>query len=107
MNTRKAFISLCLTVLWLAMGGMAYAQGNFPLITVDEKGNGSLLFPGGGPIPTIGVLAPDPGPGGLPAALTYDLLGPPGLVAGDLILLEPGAGVGTISDIIRFNPAGT
>jgi hypothetical protein len=56
--------------------------------------------------PSIIVLAPDPGPGGLPAALTYHLLGPPSLVAGDVILLEPGGG-GLISDILRFNPAGT
>jgi len=47
----------------------------------------------------------DPGPGGLPNALTYNLLGPPALVAGDLILLENPAG--GLSDIIRFNPAGT
>jgi hypothetical protein len=51
------------------------------------------------------VLAPDPGPGGLGSVLSYNLLGPPGLVAGDVFLLEPGGG--PISDIIRFNPAGT
>jgi hypothetical protein len=45
----------------------------------------------------------DPGPGGLPNALTYGLLNPPGLVAGDLLLLEPGP-LGVISDLIRFNP---
>ena len=88
-----ALFTFCLTV--------ANAQNN-PLITLDENGNGSLLFPGGMPIPTVGVLAPDPGPGGLPAALTYNLLGPPGLVAGDLFLVSP-----TLSDVIRFNPAGT
>jgi hypothetical protein len=41
----------------------------------------------------------------LPAALTYNLLGPPGLVAGDVLLLRPGTAV--VSDVIRFNPAGT
>ena len=44
----------------------------------------------------------DPGPGGLPNALTYSLLNPPGLVAGDLVLLEPGSDL--FSDVIRFNP---
>ena len=33
-----------------------------------------------------GIVAADPGPTGLPSALTYNLLGPPGLVAGDLLI---------------------
>jgi hypothetical protein len=57
--------------------------------------NGSLLS----------GMAADPGPGGLASALTYSLGTPPSLVAGDVVLLEPGLGV--LSDIIRFNPAGT
>ena len=81
-------------------------MGGNPTITVDENGNGTIQFPGGPAGALPGVLAPDPGPGGLASALTYNLLGPPGLVAGDLILLEPGGG-GLLSEIIRFNPAGT
>jgi hypothetical protein len=77
-----------------------------PTITVDELGVGTIQFTGGLPAPLPGVLAPDPGPGGLTSALTYNLLGPPSLVAGDVILVEPG-GVGLITDILRFNPAGT
>jgi hypothetical protein len=92
-----------LPILFL-FAGMALADNN-PLITLDENGNGSLVFPPGAPVPVPGVLAADPGPGGLLSALSYNLLGPPGLLAGDLILLEPG-GL-NISDIIRFNPAGT
>jgi hypothetical protein len=80
----------------------AFAQNN-PLITVDENGNGTLLFPGGPPIPTHGVLAADPGPGGLSSVLTYNLLGPPSLVAGDVLLTD----AGLLGDVIRFNPAGT
>src|SRR5947208_725646 len=38
-------------------------------------------------------------------ALTYNLLGPPALFAGDVILLEPGTEI--ISDVLRFNAAGT
>src|SRR5690348_13331829 len=76
---------------------------NVPLITVDENGNGTLLFPGGVPIPTHGVLAADPGPGGLSSVLTYNLLGPPSLVAGDVLLTDGGG----LQDVIRFNPAGT
>jgi hypothetical protein len=75
------------------------------LICVDENGNGSITFVGSPDVTTLpGVLAPDPGPGGLASALTYDLLGPPSLVAGDLQIFDAD---GTLSDIIRFNPAGT
>ena len=101
---RYAFAALCLTIFLLVTSGEALADNN-PLITLDENGHGSLLFPGGMPIPTVGVLAPDPGPGGGAAALTYNLLGPPSLVAGDLLLLDPGNSL--VSDILRFNPAGT
>ena len=96
-----AAFSLAVSLMFTC--GEALAQNN-PLITLDENGNGTLLFPGGLPITTTGVLANDPGPGGLPAALTYNLLGPPGLVAGDVLLFDPGS---ILSDIIRFNPAGT
>ena len=84
----------------------ASAQNN-PSVTVDEDGNGTIVFtipPGA--FSTPGVLRADPGPGGLSSALTYDLLGPhSGFVAGDLIVshfnfqgLPP-----TTSDVIRFN----
>ena len=70
--------------------------------TVDENGPGTFANSSGFSAPVPASLLPDPGPGGLSAALTYGLLSPPGLVAGDLILLESlGA---QVSDIIRFNP---
>ena len=47
------------------------------------------------------ALQNDPGPGGLPNLLTYSMLNPPGLTAGDVLILEPGDGLG---DIVRFNP---
>jgi hypothetical protein len=47
-------------------------------------------------------LLPDPGPGGRSSALTYNLLGPPNITVGDLVLHEPGTD--HRSDIIRFNP---
>jgi hypothetical protein len=78
-----------------------------PVITVDENGNGTIDFTrgcgSGVKVATSGVLAPDPGPGGLPSVLTYNLLGPPSLVAGDVLLTDGGA----ILDVVRFNPAGT
>jgi hypothetical protein len=98
-------IGLAFAIALSALSTTAHADtitGN-PLITVNEQGVGTLLFPAG-PFPTVGVLIPDPGPGGLAAALTYNLLGPPNLVAGDVLILDS---VGVLSDIIRFNPAGT
>jgi hypothetical protein len=73
-----------------------------PLITVDENGSGAIIFPGSAPFPITGVVQADPGPGG-GNTLTYDLLSPPPLVAGDV---ELRTGVFS-SDLIRFNPAGT
>ncbi len=91
--------------VWAAFYSAPVRQGvvGFPIVTIDESGTGSVVFPGD-TFPIAGTLLPDPGPGGLPSALTYSLLGPPDLVAGDLYLL--GAS-GAISDVIRFNPAGT
>src|ERR1700730_10292549 len=89
----------------LLMAGSASAQGGVPDIFLDENGNGSLVFPGSPPVPTTGFLIADPGPGGLTSALTYNLLGPPSLVAGDLVINDTRPT--SISEIIRFNPAGT
>jgi hypothetical protein len=72
--------------------------------TVDENGNGLITNTAGFRRALPATMAPDPGPGGQPLALTYDLLNPPGLATGDLIMFEPGGG---ISDIIRWNPNGT
>jgi len=71
------------------------------LITVDENGHGTV---NGflGPQPAPFALQNDPGPGGLPNVLTYSLLNPPGLTAGDLLIFEPGDGLG---DVVRFNPS--
>jgi hypothetical protein len=58
---------------------------------------------------TTGFTAPlpfitgqDPGPGGRSNALSYGLLNPPGLTAGDLVVLDPS--FTNVSDLIRFNP---
>jgi len=73
-------------------------------VTVDEVGNGTIVGSLGlQPLPS--AFQADPGPGGLVSALTYSLLNPPGLIAGDVFLLE-GLG-GPISDVIRFNPQQT
>jgi len=69
--------------------------------TIDENGHGTLNgFQG--PQPEPFALQTDPGPGGLANALTYSLLNPPGLTAGDLLIHEPGSVLG---DVVRFNPS--
>ena len=105
MKSRTFAVSLSfITVLLFAPQSQLRAQNN-PLITMDEFGNGTIQFPLQPPNPLPGVMMADPGPGGRPNALTYNLLGPPNLVAGDLFLIEPGNT--NFSDVIRFNPAGT
>jgi len=49
------------------------------------------------------ALQNDPGPGGLNNVLTYSLLSPPGLTAGDVLITDDGL----IMDVVRFNPNGT
>jgi hypothetical protein len=104
---RSSVLGVALAALLVGgMAGRASAQaGNNPLITVDENGHGSILFPGSPAVSMPGVLAPDPGPGGANSALSYNLLGPPFLTPGDLILREPGSD--GASDVIRFNSAGS
>ena len=51
---------------------VAQAQNN-PLVTVDEFGNGNLVTLAGGVFVLPSAIKADPGPGGLPATLQYDL----------------------------------
>ena len=72
------------------------ARGQGFTLQVTERTNDVLNLFNGAPHP--GFLQLDPGPGGLPNALTFTT--PAGLVQGDLVLLEPGGGY---SDLIRWN----
>jgi len=89
--------------LVIAWSGSVSAQGFSVTITVDENCNGTFTNTSGFFSPLPCALPADPGPGGAPSAVTYGLLNPPGLTAGDLLLVEPAA-TGVVSDIIRFNP---
>src|SRR5689334_3307436 len=79
----------------------------FPLtanvdIIVDENGNGVLVNMDRFYSTLDSVTQSDVvGPGGLNSVLTFSLLSPPGLTAGDVLLQEPG---GRVSDVLRFNP---
>jgi hypothetical protein len=99
----RKVLSLFTFVTLLAAGAFA---GSCPLITVDENGHGRLDFSqcGGGVTAMPGVLRNDPGPGGLNDVLTYNLLGPPSLTAGDLGIFDAS---GLFSDVVRFNDYNT
>jgi hypothetical protein len=103
MNRRLTPAMLAMAACLLLCAGSVSAQFTVT-ITIDENGNGTLINSNGLNVPLAAALLPDPGPGGLPAALTYGLLNPPGLVAGDFLMLEPPPTLGQFSDIIRFNP---
>jgi len=89
--------AIALVMVWC---GSASAQSSIS-ITVDENCNGTITNTNGFFSTLPCALLPDPGPGGLPAAVTYGLLSPPGLVAGDLVLADDRF----TGDVIRFNPA--
>ena len=103
--TSGKFMRACVVPVLLAVvfaGWLCSPAVAGPIIIVDEFGNGTIDF-GTGLVNMPGVMQADPGPGGLNSALTYNLQGPPSLVAGDVWLIEPGPGAN--SDLIRFNPA--
>ena len=95
---------LSLTAILAAMAclllAVSSARGQGFTLQVSENANSVLNLLNGAPHP--GFLLLDPGPGGLPNALTFTT--PAGLVVGDLLLHEPG---GAESDLIRWNANGT
>jgi hypothetical protein len=99
---RTGWLALLAAAL-LLFGGHAVAQGFTVSITVDENCNGLFENSTGFSSTLPCGLQNDPGPGGLANVLTYSLLNPPGLVAGD-VFLQDGVG-GPILDVIRFNSA--
>jgi hypothetical protein len=102
LNKRALAIS---TILVAFLTASEVAQAQFSVtISVDESGHGLFTNTAGFSSSLASGMQADPGPGGLASALTYSLLDPPGLTAGDLILLDPSTNT---SDIIRFNPSET
>jgi PEP-CTERM motif len=85
--------------LLISLSGAVCAQFSIT-ISVNETGNGRLTNTNGFNQAEPCDLRNDPGPGGLANAFTCDLLNPPGLVAGDLFILDGG----NTGDLIRFNP---
>ena len=95
----KTFLGFTASVLLSCASLVAHASGFSVTITVDEFGNGTLTNTGGfsGALPSS--ITNDPGPGGLSNVLTYNLLNPPGLTVGDLLITESGL----VLDVVRFN----
>jgi hypothetical protein len=91
-----------LVTAFVALPGSAFGQ--FAVnISIDENCHGLLTNTTGFSSPLTCGFVNDPGPGGLNNAMCYNLLGPPGLVAGDLQIFEI-AGTTVLSDILRFDP---
>jgi hypothetical protein len=104
-SSLKAQLFVATVILGCFLTVAAQAD-NFPLITVDENCNGTILFVGGGGSPNGPLqcaLQQDPGPGGLASVVTYNLAGPPNLTAGDVLMVDPTTGA--FLDVVRFNPA--
>ena len=95
---RRRLIFLLPLLLFVTV--LAHADPFSISIAVDEFGHGTFTNTNGFSTTLTGSLQSDPGPGGLASALTYGLLNPPGLVAGDVEMLEPSGGD---SDFIEFN----
>jgi len=89
----------------LSFTSLAHAASFSVSITVNENGHGLFTNTTGFSQVLTGSLSNDPGPGGLPNVLTYGLLSPPGLVAGDVLLREETGSTidGAILDVVRFN----
>jgi hypothetical protein len=98
--TRYALRLFLITFFVIGTSRIAKSDPFTVTITIDENGHGLFTNSNGFASALAFTLQNDPGPGGLGNAVTYSLLNPPGLTAGDLVLTESGV----ISDIIRFNP---
>jgi hypothetical protein len=86
-------------VCLLALSVPAAAQFSIS-ITADENGHATFTNTNNffSNLPFAQIT--DPGPGGLTNVVNYGMLNPPGLVGGDLVLLDGGL----MSDLIRFDP---
>lgn len=98
---RFLFVEMVCALILLLAASLASAQVFELDYSVDEQGNGRLANTFGFDQVLTATLQDDPGPGGLASALTYDLLSPPGLVSGDVIVRKSVGG--PVDDVIRFN----
>lgn len=94
--------SMLLATIGLMTFAASSAYSQFTVnITFDENCKGTFVNSTGFSSALPCSFTRDPGPGGLASVMLYDLLSPPGLVTGDLIVME---NANAISDILRFDP---
>jgi len=101
-HLRGFLLSAAITITVLSVGSTPVrAQTTQVFTVVDENGHGTINgFLGLQPL-SFSII-PDPGPGGKPNALAYNLMNPPSLVGGDIILFEQSF---LQSDLLRFDPS--
>jgi hypothetical protein len=99
-SKRALLIGGVMAVVFCATSIPAAAQFRVN-INVDENGNGTLTNTNGFFANLPFAMATDPGPGGRASVAEYGLQNPPGLVGGDVVLLDSGV----TGDLLRFNPA--
>ena len=71
-------------------------------VTFNQAGAGAITGADGFAQSLPSATGADPGPGGSASVLVYDLLAPPGLVTGDLLIETSSL---SLVDVIRFEPA--
>src|ERR1700674_6046774 len=101
-GVRAAAVGVALVIAWC---GSAFAQLSSSHFEVDENCHGAFInssFTFTLPC----SLRTDPGPGGLPSVVTYDLLTGPGFIVPGDVLLTEGVG-GAVNDVIRFQDNST
>jgi len=102
----KKFVTFIVIVVVALLFTTTASNGTVsaPTFTFNENGVGQLELPNGAVISLIGTLTADPGPGGLSSALVFTTHPQEGaaFTVGDVFLTGHG---GTISDVLRFNPA--
>jgi len=101
-HLRGVLLSAAIMIAVVSVGStLAWAQITQISIVVDENGHG-MISGSLGLQPLSFSIIPDPGPGGKPNALAYNLMNPPSLMRGDIILFEQSF---LQSDLLRFDPS--
>ena len=93
------FVVLVALSLLCELSVPANAQIQNIFVTVDENCHGTINGFAGSQLLACSFTT-DPGPGGLTGVMTYNLINPPQLVEGDVVLRES---ANVNSDVIRFN----
>jgi len=87
----------------ILIAGAAVAQAFSVSIYFERGGSGYLRNSTGFYQELQRTLAHDVGPGGAESAVTYELLSPPELASGDVLLLDD---KGRVRNLVRFNSSG-